>query len=180
MVELALGMTVFAIALGGLTASILSSRELSRSSEETSTAYEAARRHLERIQNEALDDQGMGGFATVFRRYNDSTADDGGLTNPMGANFVVAGLDAQNGDADGMCGRVEFPQAAGLPATVLREDIQDASFGLPRDLNANGTLNDTTDLSDGSYVLLPVRVRVDWRGVSGNRTISLDTFMAAR
>lgn len=179
LIEIALGLTVFVVALGGLMASIVSSRELARSNDETSRAYEAARRQLERIQNEGLATTGVGGFADLFRRYNDTNADDGGLTSPQGAHFAVPGLNVQLGDADGMCGRIEFPSAPGDPPTVLRENIQDDSFGLPRDLNGNGVATDAGDLS-GSYTLLPVRVHVEWRGVSGDRAVQLDTFLTDR
>jgi len=176
-VELAIGMTVFLVALGGLMASILSSRELARSSDETGRAFEAARQQLERLHNEALDDAS---FGELFRRYNDTAADDGGVTNPVGAHFDVPGLNVRVGDADGRCGRIEFPQAPGDPPTMLRENIQEPSFGLPRDLNANGASTDATDLSGGAYVLLPVRIHVEWRGVSGDRAVTLDTLMTAR
>jgi hypothetical protein len=112
-------------------------------------------------------------FRQVFARFNETNADDpGGVVSP-GAGFAVAGLDAREGDPDGLVGRIQFPVPAGAPGS-LREDLVDAQFGFPRDLNGNGI-----DVQEhaADYEVLPVRVRVEWRGRSGNRLVELQTIL---
>ena len=95
-----------------------------------------------------------------------------------GAGFVVDGLRPQNGDADGMCGRIEFPDFDnGGGNFILDESIADAGFAMPRDLNGD---NDAFDTFDTGYRLLPVRVWVEWAGVSGNRSIRFETMLSQR
>jgi len=54
---------------------------------------------------------------------------------------------------------------------VLREDIEDPLLGLPRDLNGDGIIDSENHAKD--FVVLPVRVRVRWRGVTGIRTVEV-------
>ena len=118
-------------------------------------------------------------FREVFACYNADPGDDLGLTiAARGPNFTVVGLDVQTGDPDGFCGRVLFPSVAPGGAEELREDFVDAGLNMPRDLNGDGMV-DALDHGD-DYVLLPVRVRVEWRGISGPRQIELETMLSAR
>ena len=64
-----------------------------------------------------------------------------------------------------------FPTVSGQ----LREDVADAQLGTPMDLNGDGAI-DGADHS-GDYVLLPVRIRVRWRGVTGLRTFDVCTVL---
>lgn len=157
------------IAAGGLFAAMLESRSLERVNDESSRAYAAAERMLEEIAGSE--------FERIFAAYNSTAVDDAGLAAP-GATFVVAGLPAQAGDPDGIVGRIEFPATAGVPAARLREDIDDPSLGMPRDLNADGVV-DALDHS-GDYLLLPVRVHVEWNGFSGDRAVAIETLLAER
>ncbi|MEL6906471.1 MAG: hypothetical protein AAFP22_13755, partial [Planctomycetota bacterium] len=75
--------------------------------------------------------------------------------------FAVDGLDPRADDADGAVGAILFPETDAAPGT-LREDLNDARFGLPADLDLDGAI-DANDKST-SYRLLPVRIEVDWRG----------------
>ena len=82
-------------------------------------------------------------------------------------------LNVQPGDADGMVGQIRFPTA---PAGVtLRENIVDASLGMPRDLNGDGIWDDVGH--SGDYIALPVTIRLDWAGVTGNRSLELDMLL---
>ena len=51
------------------------------------------------------------------------------------------------------------PVTPGGPA-VLREDVTAPAYGLPADLDADGTVD--ADAHDGDYVVLPVRVTILW------------------
>jgi hypothetical protein len=165
LLDVLIAMVVLVVAVGGLSGSVVSSLKLARVNEETALADDAARAMSERIQG--VD------FRDIFATFNDSPADDpGGLPAP-GSAFAVPGLNLQEGDADGMAGTILFPtNPAGM---VLREDVADASLGMPRDLTGDG-LWDAADHS-GDYVMLPVTIRVDWAGVTGNRSLELDLLL---
>jgi hypothetical protein len=165
-------MTVLAIALSGMIGSLVAAMSLDRVNRESAIAQQAARRVLEEVQGVP--------FGEIFRTYDSWNGDDAGLTvAARGNTFAVTGLDPQIGDADGLCGQVIFPTVMVGPVPQLREDVADAALGMPRDLNGSGGAPDAADHS-GDYVLLPVRVRVQWRGVSGNRTVDLEMVLCDR
>lgn len=148
---------VLVVALLGLFGAITSSAMLGESSTETTIATQGAQQALERLHGETLEDV----YATF-------------TLNP---NFPVAGLDVRAGDLDGMVGAIEFPVTVG-PPPALREDLDDPDFGMPLDLNGDGVI-DAADHAD-DYIVLPVRVRVAWTGLSGERAIELETILRAR
>jgi len=165
LIEVTIALVVLVIGVGGALGSISTFAVLEETNRETTVAHLAARRTLEEMR--AAD------FDEVFARYNADNADDpAGVVSP-GASFAVDGLQATDVDPDGVVGRIVFPVDGG---GVLREDLADPGFGLPADLNADGV----TDGSDvgASYVALPVRVIVEWRGRAGNRTFELQTLLA--
>lgn len=170
LVELLIAVVVLTVAVTGFSSSVLSSLVLNRMNRETDIAQQAARRIMEEIQGEEFDE--------VFACFNAQAGDYGGAGVETGAGFVVDGLDVQDGDADGMVGRVEFPTVDVAGGEELREDVVDAGLGMPRDLDgANGV--DGFDHAD-DYELLPVRVVVEWNGVRGPRQITLETVLWAR
>ena len=167
LVEILLGLTVIAIAIVGTVGSITSSAVLGDSNRETTIAYQGAQRVLEEMR--AMP------FAEVLSLYNADPADDPGLPGSApGASFAVPGLDVRPDDADGFVGRVLFPLTGGR----LIENVVDDDFGLPRDLNGDGE-QDGDDRSD-DYIILPVRVRIEWTGLSGERFIEVESLMSFR
>lgn len=165
--EVLMSMVVLIVAAAGTLGSISSSVALGDSTRDTTVAYAAAQQALEQLQ--------AARFRDIFALFNADPADDpGGAGSAPGANFQVTGLNAQNGDGDGLAGRIIFPPSAAGPG-VLREDAVDADFGFPRDINADGAV-DALDHS-GDYVVLPVRVRIEWRGPTGNRAVELQTIL---
>lgn len=164
LVEVMIGLAVLVIAIMGALSSITSSAMLGETTPETTRAHLAAMAMLERMRAEPFDD--------LFARYNTTPKDDPTPEAP-GADFEIAGLDPQDDDADGMAGEVLFPAAEG--SQVLREDLVDPSFGMPRDLNADGTI-DAADHAD-DYAQLPVRVRVSWRGATGEHTLVVEAVL---
>jgi len=159
------GLLILVVALSSALGSVSSFMVLEDSNRETALAYTAAQRVLEDMQGTH--------YREVFRRYNSTAADD--LPGSPGPDFAVLGLDPQLGDADGMPGRIDLPEFA---PGVLREDVTNADFGLPRDLNGDGDSDSNDHALD--YVQLPLRVTVQWRGRSGNRIVELQTVMGAR
>jgi type II secretory pathway pseudopilin PulG len=165
---------VLVLAIVGIVGSMLSSMALTRVNRETAIAQQAARRMIEEITGTPTSQ------AFVVYNGNPNDAQDQALElGDIGPNFAVQGLQAQDGDPDGMCGRIVFPVVNVGGFEQLREDVVDAGLGMPRDLDNDGVELELDDMSD-SYVVLPVRVLVEWRGVSGNRQIELETMMSWR
>ncbi len=163
-------MVVLVVAVLGTLGSITSSAIMGEATMETSQTYRAAQSLIERLAGMPLDQ--------VFYRYNADTTDDpAGVGLDPGANFAVVGLDPLEGDADGFPGKVFLPESAGAPG-VLREDLVDADLGMPRDLNADGVIDAADHSSD--YLILPVRVRVEWYGIGGPRFVEMETVLGAR
>ena len=167
-----LGLLILTVGAGGSLTSLIASMRVGQINRETALAQLAARGTMESL---LLTD-----FAEVFASYNRTTLDDGGLLDPaLGANFAIPGLTAQEGDPDGLPGRVVFPLMAGVPLEELREDVVDPFLGMPHDLNGDGAI-DALDHS-GDYVLLPVRVVVEWQGAGGvDRSLGFETFLTGR
>ena len=153
-------MLVLVVAVGGLSGALMSGINLSRSNDELELARARAFAMAEEIQASNFDD--------IFALFNEDPDDDpGGIGTAPGAGFEIEGLVATGDDADGMVGRVIFPtednDVAGLE---LREDVIDPALGMPRDLNGDGAVDGLNHEDD--YVILPITVRIEWRGVSGN------------
>lgn len=165
-VELLMALIVMLVAVGGMLGSISSFVVLGDSAHEKTLALLEAQLTLERMQGE--------NFRQVFARFNATTADDPAGPVSPGADFAVAGLAPRPDDADGLVGRILFPTPPGAPDS-LREDAVDAEFGFPRDLNGDGVI-DAAEHS-GDYVVLPVRILIEWRGNAGNRVVELQTVL---
>lgn len=164
MVEVCISMVVLLVAIGGTLSTISGHLVLGASARETSVAYHEAQRLLERLKSED--------FELLFARYNESADDDPAGVSAPGSAFDVAGLSARAGDGDGRVGRISFPVEEAAP-THLREDL--VFNGRTLDLDADGVLDG--DDRSGDYVLLPVRVRIEWKGRSGNRFVELQTIL---
>lgn len=164
MVELMVTLCVLTVGmLAFARASVQSTRAIDASARKA-VALSAARGKIEELKGLP--------FAQVFVLYNDTNADDpGGVVSP-GANFAVDGLEATTDDADALVGAIEFPVEDGVPG-VLRENLALPEFGLPADLN--GDLAITSADCSADYRLLPVIVRLAWRGSSGVESIELRT-----
>lgn len=172
LLELAVAVVLLILAIGGLSGVLVAATRLNQANRETALALSAARQAIEVLQAEP--------FAQVFARYNTDPADDPGAAGSApGKDFAVPGLAPWNGDPDGFVGEYLFPVAAGAGTSVqLREDLADPALGMPRDLDGDGVVG-AADLS-GTYRLLPVRVRLRWRGVSGERELAVETFLGGR
>jgi hypothetical protein len=166
-VEIAVGMTVFVIAILGFSRALISSMQASQKTRELDRATQAANQMLERMEAEA--------FADVFRRFNADPADDpGGAGTAPGASFAVEGLSALSDDPDGLAGEVIFPVQVGAPSQ-LREDAVLPEIGMPRDLDGDGVIDAANHAVD--YTLLPVLIRVRWRSASGPGTLEVETML---
>lgn len=168
LLEVVVALAIITVAAMAAMRTLTSSSALGQTGGETSSAYHAARRVLERIKAEP--------FGDVFKRYNETGLDDGPPGSAPGAHFAVNGLDATPDDPDGFVGRVILPSDPGNPS-VLREDLDDHDLGTPFDVNLDGFTDGLDHALD--YDLLPIVVRIDWRGSAGVRTVRLATILTS-
>lgn len=172
MLELSVAMVLLILAIGGLSGVLVAASKLNQSNRETALALSASRQAIELLQAEP--------FGQVFARFNTDPGDDPGVAGSgPGPNFAVPGLAPWNADPDGFVGEFIFPVAAGAGGAVeLREDVADPALGMPRDLDGDGVVGNED--CAGEYLLLPVRVRLRWRGVTGERELTVETFLGGR
>ncbi len=165
--ELVTAFAVLVVGLLGYLQVIVFTAIAAQSAREQALAAEAARQVMESIKAHT--------FADVFALYNaDPNDDPGGAGTGPGRSFAVPGLAALKNDADGLPGEVDFPTTA-ANLNVLREDVVDARFGTPRDLNHDGVVDAANHAHD--YQLLPVVVRVRWLGKAGPASYQIRTLL---
>lgn len=167
LLELCVAMSLLAVALVGYAKTVARASTATRTSREGALANEAVRTVIESMRAESL--------ANVFRMYNDYAPDDlGGVVNP-GADFAVVGLEPRVGDADGMAGEIVFPATLVGGVPELHEDLVSTDFDMPADLTGEGTIDGLDHGAD--YKMLPVIVRVRWRGVGGPTQVEFKTIL---
>lgn len=160
LVEMMLVMVVLTVAVSMLSGLVASTASMGPLQLQNALASEAARAQLELMRTEPP--------GRVFALFNDIPGDDpeGPGTAP-GSSFFVPGLSSRLDDADGLCGRVRFPTLEGR----LNESVADASLGMPRDLDFDGTLE--TQPVDTTYRILPIEVLIEWQHAETERSFSI-------
>jgi hypothetical protein len=171
-VELLLVVSVLVVAFLALSQSLVASMALTRVNRESALATDALRQTVEVLQ-------GVEDFGQVFALYNATSDDDPVPGSAPGAGFAVAGLEPVDGDPDGLVGEIVFPAVDGPAGLVLSEGMDLPALGMPRDLNGDGDDLDLLGPAD-EVRLLPVLVRVRWRGASGERMAEVRTLLADR
>ena len=167
LVEIALLTVILLVAVGGLSGAVVSAIQLSRATEETAIADDAARAMAAQFA--------LTPFEELFRTYNTDPGDDpNGPGSAPGQDFVVAGLTPRRDDLDGRVGRILMPAVdiAGGPAQSLQEDFVEPRWGMPRDLSGDSSVDAVDHKED--YVALPVTVRLEWIGAGGPRSLQVD------
>ena len=164
LLEILIALTVMTIALGATTTTLVASTSLSHANRETALAVDAARSALESVKGEV--------FAAAFVSFNDDPADDPGAAGTApGKYFAVWGLGLRQGDPDGFVGEIIFPG----DGVALHEDYVDREMGMPRDLNGDLVIDVGGVDHAGDYNVLPVKVRIEWTGKSGDRELEFVT-----
>ena len=154
-----IAIALLAIALMGFSRSMVSSMVASQTETEIRSASEAGQSVLEELSGAT--------FSDVFALYNDDPDDDpAGVTGP-GSSFIVDGLDATQ--PGGSAGEILLPIVEVDGGYQVREDLELPEIGMPRDLNGDGVI-DAVDHS-GDYVILPVRVRLEWDSGRGRSEV---------
>lgn len=160
LVELMVVVTILTIGLSLTANTLTSTGRLVPMNRETARALESATAMSEMLRSTT--------FTEIYARFNDDPDDDpDGAGTAPGASFAAEGLKARPDDADGFVGRIVFPEQDG----ELREDVDDEDLGLPRDLNLDGSVDALDHSAD--YEILPYRVRIEWRGRTGDRSIEI-------
>lgn len=172
LLEAVLAVGVMTLAVSLFSTMVVSTSRQRVANHEYPIATEEVRVLLETMRNTA--------FGDVYALYNSDPDDDPGAAGSApGHRFAVEGLDALDTSPDGLVGEIFFPtmdltqQGGGLE---LREDSEDETLGMPRDLNGDSILDDEDHGLD--YVILPIRVEVDWRGRYGDRHLEVYTMLA--
>ncbi|MSR62805.1 MAG: hypothetical protein EXS08_10220 [Planctomycetes bacterium] len=201
LVEVVVALSVLVVAASIFGQMLISTTRLRQVNHQNALAADAARVVLERMRNEPLlevyrdfnedpkdDPKGIGtGPGHLFdvpgleaaegapggrvgRVYLPSVAVEvAGSSGTGGASGVSGGKKGLGGGTD--------DSAAGAGATQvqwqLREDFGEQSLGMPRDLDGNNKI-EAADRSKG-YILLPVKVRIEWKSGTATRHFELVT-----
>jgi hypothetical protein len=156
--------TILVLALSMMLSTLSGVGKLEPTNRETEGAQIAAANTLEFLRATPFDQ--------CFALYNADPADDpAGAGTAPGASFAVPGLTARPGDPDGFVGEIVFPEIG----AALREDVANRDLGMPRDLNGDGVIDNADHAGD--YAILPVRIRLQWTGRNGLRTLELDSML---
>jgi type II secretory pathway pseudopilin PulG len=190
-VEVVVALSVLVVAASIFCQTLLSTARVRQLNRDNALAADAARVALERMRNEP--------FEEIYKAYNEDPKDDpGGNGTGPGHLFDVAGLDPLDDAPLGKVGRVTFPSMSVQVTTGgggggkkslggggvtdstttvtewhLREDVVDEGLGTPRDLNGNNVIDTANHSSD--YIVLPVRVRIEWKSRAGARRFDIVT-----
>lgn len=154
--ELLVSITVLLVALIGLVSVMYYTTRLNTVNRENLAALRAAERQIETLRSIKIEE--------IVPRYNNTKSDDLGTGENPGPYFDVEGLKPVG---SARVGRISFPG----DGVRLLENVNDPAWGMPRDLNGNGTI-DTVDVSGPDLKLLPVMVEITWTGVQGQRTLT--------
>ncbi len=186
LVEVVVAMSVMVVAASIFAQMLVGTNRLRQLNRENTLAADAARVVVEEMRNAP--------FLEVYRRYNESPDDDPlGKGTAPGHLFDVPALAALESAPQGKAGRITFPSRevqvtttqttgfgkAAITTTTtttvwqLGEDHQDEELGMPRDLNGNNVVDVLDHSSD--YIVLPVRVQVNWQSPTGPRYLEIVT-----
>ncbi len=160
--------TLVSLLLVTLSNSILTSMKATGVNKESALATDGIADMVERLQ-------GVGHFQDVFALYDANPNDDPGIPGTApGNHFAVKGLQVPDDEPGGSVGEIVFPTIG----NQLREDVVDPDLGMPRDLNGDGIIDSADHAAD--YKILPVLIRVHWKGVGVKRSMVVRTILANR
>jgi type II secretory pathway pseudopilin PulG len=171
LLEIVISTLILLVVLIGFSYGLASSTSLDQSTRAQGIAREAARAKLDELRAAVFED--------VFARFNDNPDDDPlGVPSP-GSRFDVRGLAPRPDDADGSVGAILFPVSED---GELREDLELPRLGMPRDMSGEdmdgdgvGDIDALDHASD--YRVLPVLVRLEWRGGGGDSMLEMATIL---
>ena len=92
------------------------------------------------------------------------------------SSFSVEGLSPRADATSRFVGSIEFPESDtenGPPS--LREDVDDDTLGMPRDLDGSNSVDSEDHRND--YMILPIRIVLEWEGAKGPARFELTTLL---
>lgn len=168
LIEVMVAVVLLSVAMVGFARSVVSGISAGGTHREVRKASEASRGVLERVSGSE--------FSQVVALYNGDPADDPGVAGTApGASFDVAGLDPRSDDPDGRVGEILLPVIEVGGVWQVREDLELPELGMPRDLSGDGVIDNLDHSLD--YVLLPVRVRLEWQGAGAPAKVEFHTVL---
>jgi len=201
LIDCLMSIVVISLSCFGFLAASIASTRLEAETRAVAVAVELTRDVLEELQATPLDE--------VVARWNDDAADDpGGAGSARGASFVLDtwravgeshgrnGLDHGKGkklgldDAEVAGGKEALPgqmkcevrmptwkNGAGVAQLTENSDLPE--FGLPADLNGDGTIDSTNRIA--SFHVLPIVIRMEWpTSDGGTRTLDFAAVLGGR
>lgn len=164
LVEVSVSIAVLVLGVLGMLASVTTGDRLILENRETRQAFVAAQTMFAELQAQPIE--------TVFQRYNGTNADDpGGVTSP-GSTFTACGLARFTTDGGEASGVLRFPSSNG---NQLREDLDDPTLGMPRDLDGDGVISHAPLTK--TPLVLPVAISVRWQTSKGPREVEVRKFL---
>ena len=154
-----MALAILTISLGAVSSALARTKSLSRSNMERARAIQAVESVVESMRAEDPKD--------VFVRFNADLLDNPPTGLSPGDHFTIPGLRPRPGDPDGFVGDILFPGGG----VILREDVVDIELGMSRDLNSDGVIDSNNHATD--YTILPVRIRAQWIGASGEQGVDI-------
>jgi hypothetical protein len=185
------GMTFMFVGLLALASSTVTGMATKETNREGALATNAARRFLESMQGGEIPFEDL--FAAYTRDQAAPEPEEVSLLDPapllqettgmfvgssgellpiLSRTFEVVELKPLDGQLAGAMGEIAFPVAEGVGGWELREDLAG------RDLNGDGLIDDEDHAGD--YRILPVTVRVQWKGARGARQFELHSLLVKR
>src|SRR5262245_42759016 len=149
-IDLLVAASILALALLGHASTVLGGHRLSRSVEHRTVALEAARQLVERLRS---DPDWTGAYANLVALYS-PTLDTTGMPGRPPTAYYPDFITPKD------LGPVRVLVSVPRSGTDLREDAVLPQFGLPYDLDADGTIDAVPHQSD--YVVLPVVIKFSW------------------
>ena len=163
LIEALVGLAILAVALSAYVSTNLTHQRLADTVAVRSEIHQLARHFMERLRGDPEWDTLYGHLRTLQTQAEVSGTpgprlDDGRLAYPLTTYYPeIVVPEAQRS----LVVLVDVPRAT-LPGgdVILREDLVDAKYGLPADLNGDGQMD--SDARDTDYVALPVVVTFRW------------------
>ena len=149
LLEATISVAILAIGFLALLGTLTYCQRSNLAAEQKKRATDAAAARIEFLKSQPFD--------TLVSRF--------GPASGGGDRFTVRTLDTDGSSAEGRM----------LLYLDETNPTDEAGLGLPRDLNGDG---DTTDKDvSGDFRLLPVKVRVTWRGALGRQQVEVRTLL---
>jgi len=151
LVDLLVAATILALALLGHASTVLGGHRLSRSVEHRTVALEAARQFVERLRS---DPDWTGMYANLVALYSPAVSSQTGMVGRPPQDYYADYITPKD------LGNVRVLVSVPRVGTDLREDANLPEFGLPYDVDADGTIDALPHQAD--YAVLPVVIKFSW------------------